>query len=83
MHPVISPTSDHRPAAPERHPLINALRESFYKSFNLSSLQTGPSPWQARIEFWVRSCRDALGRYPAAIPILIGRIVDDVPTLAI
>ncbi|MET1085975.1 MAG: TetR/AcrR family transcriptional regulator C-terminal domain-containing protein [Arthrobacter sp.] len=82
-HLGVNPSSLYHHVSGGRDEIINALRERFYKNINLRSLQAGTLPWQTRIELWVRSYRGAVARYPAAIPILIGRIVDDVPTLAI
>lgn len=82
-HLGVNPSSLYHHLSGGRDEIINALRERFYKNIDLASLQPGRSPWQSRIESWVRSYREAVAQYPAAIPILIGRIVDDVPTLAI
>jgi AcrR family transcriptional regulator len=82
-HLGVNPSSLYHHLKGGRDEIINGLRERLYDKIDLASLRTGPSPWQTRIQHWVRSYRDAVAHYPAAIPILIGRLVDDAPTLAV
>ncbi|KRE65512.1 MULTISPECIES: TetR/AcrR family transcriptional regulator [Micrococcaceae] len=82
-HLGVNPSSLYHHLKGGRDEIINGLRERLYDKIDLASLRTGPLPWQIRIQQWVRSYRDAVAHYPAAIPILIGRLVDDTPTLAV
>jgi AcrR family transcriptional regulator len=79
----VNPSSLYHHLKGGRDEIINGLRERLYNRIDLPSLRTSNSPWQSRIEQWVRSYRDAVAAYPTAIPILIGRMVDDIPTLAV
>lgn len=82
-HLGVNPSSLYHHISGGRDEIINALRERIYKNIDLGSLETQSPPWQSKLASWVRAYREAVARYPAAIPILIGRTVDDAPTLAI
>ncbi len=82
-HLGVNPSSLYHHLSGGKDEIVNSLRERFYRNIDLAALRDPRVPWQSRIESWVRSYRAAVAQYPAAIPILIGRIVDDRPTLAI
>jgi AcrR family transcriptional regulator len=82
-HLGVNPSSLYHHLSGGKDEIINSLRERFYRNIDLAALRAADVSWQSRIELWVRSYRAAVAQYPAAIPILIGRIVDDRPTLAI
>lgn len=82
-HLGVNPSSLYHHLSGGRDEIINALRERFYRKISLDALRDADRPWQERVEHWIRSYREAVAQYPAAIPLLMGRMVDDRPTLAV
>lgn len=82
-HLGVNPSSLYHHLSGGRDEIINALRERFYRKISLDGLRDADRPWQERVEHWIRSYREAVAQYPAAILLLMGRMVDDRPTLAV
>jgi AcrR family transcriptional regulator len=82
-HLGVNPSSLYHHMIGGKDEIVDALRERIYRQIDLGVQQSEDLPWQSKLEYWVRAYREAVARYPAAIPILIGRTVDDRPTLAI
>jgi AcrR family transcriptional regulator len=82
-HLGVNPSSIYHHITGGKDEIVDALRERIYQDIRLGSLRGSNRPWQSKLESWMRAYREAVARYPAAIPLLIGRTVDDLPTLAI
>ncbi|MFE4230116.1 TetR/AcrR family transcriptional regulator [Arthrobacter sp. NPDC056886] len=82
-HLGVNPSSLYHHLSGGKDEIVNSLRERFYRSIDVKSMKDSRTSWQSRIERWVRTYREAVAQYPAAIPLLIGRVVDDSPTLTV
>jgi AcrR family transcriptional regulator len=83
QHLGVNPSSLYHHMIGGRDEIIEALRERIYREIDLDALGGADASWQSRIEYWVLAYREAVARYPSAIPLLLGRMVDDAPTLAL
>ncbi|MHA7285512.1 TetR/AcrR family transcriptional regulator [Arthrobacter sp. MDT3-44] len=83
QHLGVNPSSLYHHMIGGRDEIIEALRERIYREIDLGALGGADASWQSRIEYWVLAYREAVARYPSAIPLLLGRMVDDAPTLAL
>lgn len=82
-HLGVNPSSLYHHISGGRTEIVNALRERIYRRIDLPSLLAQGQPWQVKLANWVRAYREAVACFPSAIPLLIGRTVDDAPTLAL
>lgn len=59
--------------------ILDGLRERIIETSDGPGSET--SDWRAELGTWIRSSRDSLARFPAAIPLMMGRVVADQTTL--
>ncbi|OUM45160.1 hypothetical protein B8W73_01540 [Arthrobacter agilis] len=83
QHLGVNPSSLYHHMIGGKDEIIEALRERIYREIDLRALGGAESSWQSTIEYWVLAYREAVARYPSAIPLLLGRTVGDAPTLAL
>ncbi len=79
----VNPSSLYHHVRGGRNEIINLMREALYGRIDLSGATDSSAPWQERLRTWIRVYRDSMAQLPAALPLLVGSPVDDVPTLEI
>ncbi|MCM1013035.1 MULTISPECIES: TetR/AcrR family transcriptional regulator [unclassified Brevibacterium] len=79
----VNPSSLYHHVRGGRDEIINLMREALYGRIDLGAATAEGTPWQGRLRAWIRSYRANMAKLPAAMPLLVGSPVDDLPTLRI
>jgi len=79
----VNPSSLYHHVTGGKDEIIDGLRERIYQESDFRPFANLEQDWQSELGAWVRTCRAAIAKFPAAIPLLMGRAVDDEPTLAV
>ncbi|MEI4743336.1 TetR/AcrR family transcriptional regulator [Rhodococcus erythropolis] len=77
----VNPSSLYHHFGGGKEEIIDALRERIYKSSRFPDFDENSNSWNSALASWIRSSRESFAEVPAAIPLLLGRVVDDSPTL--
>lgn len=77
----VNPSSLYHHVRGGRDQIVDLMRAELYARIDLAPFSDPGRPWRDRFAEWVRTYRAAMAVFPAAMPVLVRKPVDDETTL--